>query len=92
MYRLDYSDIAEIFKVLGHPVRLRIIDELSESDKTVSQLQHLIGVSQALLSQHLTVLRHSKIIKSVRKGNTVYYSIIDPIIIEILKIIFQNKT
>ncbi len=92
MYRSDYSDIAEIFKVLGHPVRLRIIDELSESDKTVSQLQNLIGVSQALLSQHLTVLRHSKIIKSVRKGNTVYYSIINPMVVEILKIIFQNKT
>jgi ArsR family transcriptional regulator len=92
MYGLDYSDIAEIFKVLGHPVRLRIIDELSESDKTVSQLQHLIGVSQALLSQHLTVLRHSKIIKSIRKGNTVYYSITNPVVVAILKLISQNKT
>lgn len=86
-----FSDIAEVFKVMGHPLRLRIINELSGSDKTVSQLQHLIGVPQAMLSQHLTVLRHSKIIKSVRKGHMVYYSITNPVVVEILKLILKNK-
>jgi ArsR family transcriptional regulator len=87
----DYVNIAEILKVLGHPIRLKIISELIDSDKTVSQIWRAVGLSQALVSQHLAVLRHNGIIKSVRKGNTVYYSIINPIAIEILKLIQKQN-
>lgn len=88
---LDYTQMAETLKVLGHPVRLRIISELIGSDKTVSELWHSVGLPQSLVSQHLSILRHSGIIKSVRKGKTVHYSILNPIAIKILKLI-QNKT
>jgi len=91
MFRANYSDIAEILRILGHPVRLGIVGELIESDKTVSQLQDTLGISQAVVSQHLAVLRHSKIIKSVRKGHTVYYSIINPTVVEILKLIQKQN-
>ncbi|MDW8108561.1 MAG: metalloregulator ArsR/SmtB family transcription factor [Candidatus Kryptonium sp.] len=87
----EFSKVAEMLRVIGHPVRLKIISELIESEKTVSELWHLIGQSQSLVSQHLAVLRHSGIIKSVRRGNTVYYSVINPTVIKILKLI-QKQT
>ncbi|MFN3134140.1 MAG: ArsR/SmtB family transcription factor [Candidatus Kryptonium sp.] len=83
----DYTQMAETLKVLGHPVRLRIINELIGSDKTVSELWHSVGLPQSLVSQHLSVLRHSGIIKSVRKGRSVYYSVANPIAIRILNLI-----
>ncbi len=87
----DYVYIADILKALGHPIRLKIISELMDSDKTVSQIWKSVGLSQALVSQHLAVLRHNGIIKSVRKGNTVYYSIVNPVAIEILKLIQKQN-
>lgn len=86
----EFSQIAEVLKILGHPTRLRIISELIDSDKTVSELWHLVGVSQSLVSQHLAVLRRSGIIKSVRRGNTVYYSVTNPFVVKILKLT-KNK-
>lgn len=83
--------MAETLKVLGHPVRLRIISELIGSDKTVSELWHSVGLPQSLVSQHLSILRHSGIIKSVRKGRLVYYSVVSPIAVRILNLIQKQK-
>ncbi|CUS77411.1 ArsR family transcriptional regulator [Candidatus Kryptonium thompsonii] len=87
----DYTQMAETLKVLGHPVRLRIISELIGSDKTVSELWHSVGLPQSLVSQHLSILRHSGIIKSVRKGRLVYYSVVSPIAVRILNLIQKQK-
>ncbi len=87
----DYTQMAETLKVLGHPVRLRIINELISSDKTVSELWHSVGLPQSLVSQHLSILRHSGIIKSVRKGRLVYYSVVSPIAVRILNLIQKQK-
>ncbi|CUS76638.1 ArsR family transcriptional regulator [Candidatus Kryptobacter tengchongensis] len=86
----EFSQIAEILRILGNPTRLKIISELIDSDKTVSELWHLVGISQSLVSQHLAVLRRSGIIKSVRRGNTVYYSVANPLVVKILKLT-KNK-
>ncbi len=87
----DYAQITEMLKVLCHPVRLKIIDELKGSAKTVSELGRSVKLPQSLVSQHLSILRHSGIIKGVREGRKVRYSILNPIAIKILKLI-QNKT
>jgi len=87
----DYTQMAETLKVLGHPVRLRIISELIGSDKTVSELWHSVGLPQSLVSQHLSILRHSGVIKSVRKGRLVYYSVVSPIAVRILNLIQKQK-
>jgi ArsR family transcriptional regulator len=88
---IDLNGFVDMFKALGHPIRLRIILELMESDKSVSELWHVLGVSQTLVSQHLAVLRHSGIIKSFRRGNTVYYSVLNPIVVEIFKLIQKQN-
>lgn len=64
---------AALFKALGHPLRLAILDALRDGEKTVTQLQELTGGEQASISQHLKVLRTQHIVTSRRQGTLIYY-------------------
>jgi ArsR family transcriptional regulator len=84
---------AEFFKALAHPLRIRILELLSEGDKNVNELQHLIGSEGSAVSQQLTVLRSKNIVSGTKDGNKVVYSLKDPMIIELLAVarqIFNN--
>ena len=64
---------AALFRALGHPLRLAILDSLRDGEKTVTQLQDLTGGEQAGISQHLKVLRHQHLVTSRRQGTLTYY-------------------
>ncbi|AST90103.1 transcriptional regulator [Sutcliffiella cohnii] len=84
---------AEFFKALAHPLRIRILELLSEGDKNVNELQSIIGSQGSVVSQQLTVLRAKNIVVGVKEGNRVVYSLKDPMIIELLDVarqIFNN--
>jgi DNA-binding transcriptional ArsR family regulator len=84
---------AEFFKALAHPLRIRILELLSEGDKSVNELQSLIGSEGSAVSQQLTVLRSKNIVSGTKDGNKVVYSLKDPMIIELLAVarhIFNN--
>jgi DNA-binding transcriptional ArsR family regulator len=84
---------AEFFKALAHPLRIRILELLSEGDKNVNELQSLIGSEGSAVSQQLTVLRSKNIVSGTKDGNKVVYSLKDPMIIELLAVarhIFNN--
>jgi len=66
-----------ICKMLSNPTRLEILHELREGEKTVSELCLATGARQANISQHLALMRHSKIVTERREGNAVYYRIAD---------------
>ena len=53
---------ANLLKMLGHPVRLALIEELSKAPKCVTDIQDLLDVRQANVSQHLAVLREAEIV------------------------------
>ena len=65
----------ELLKVMANEWRLIILCQLSEGDKTVSELQGLLSLSQSALSQHLAVLRREKIVKATKHGQSVTYSL-----------------
>ncbi len=69
---------AELFKALGHPVRIRTLELLREGDQPVSALLEAIGVEASHLSQHLAVLRRAGVVDKSRRGNTVTYTLVDP--------------
>ncbi len=71
--KLDY--IAPILKTLSHPLRLKIINILEEGEKAVFEIVELIGVSQALTSHQLSIMKSAGIVKQRREKNYVYYSI-----------------
>ncbi len=69
---------ADLFKALGHPVRIRTLELLRVGDQTVSALLEEIGVEASHLSQHLAVLRRVGVVAKSRRGNTVTYRLVDP--------------
>lgn len=72
--------IAERFRVLGEPMRIRLLEAMLDGEKSVRELQQLTGASQQNVSQHLGVLHRARIIGRRKEGNFSYYSIADPIV------------
>jgi DNA-binding transcriptional ArsR family regulator len=73
---------AELCKALSDPNRLRIISELRNSERTVTELIDALGLKQSNTSQHLGVLRRIGVITYRREGNTVLYRLANPVIAE----------
>lgn len=82
-----YSEIAEILKVLAHPVRLCIVKGLLESGGcTVTRIQSCIGAPQSTISQHMQKLRTAGIIEGTRNGTEICYRLCNEKAAEIIKI------
>ncbi len=69
------SHACELLKAMANEWRLMILCQLSEGEKTVSELQSLLGLSQSALSQHLAILRREKIVRSKKHAQSVTYSL-----------------
>ncbi len=75
------QDYAKKLKVLGHPVRLRLLCMIArQQDPCVSELWVCVDQPQPVVSQHLAVLKEKGIVKSEVQGNRRIYSIIDPFV------------
>ncbi|MEU3981417.1 metalloregulator ArsR/SmtB family transcription factor [Streptomyces sp. NPDC026672] len=70
-----YQAKAEFFRMLGHPVRIRVLELLQDGPKPVRDLLTAIEVEPAGLSQQLAVLRRSGIVTATREGSTVVYEL-----------------
>ncbi len=81
------EEISEIFKSLGHPDRLKIIDGLIRNECNVGEIQKKLCLPQSTISQHLKILKNKKIIKERKKGNQRCYRVIDRRVVKILKIL-----
>jgi DNA-binding transcriptional ArsR family regulator len=77
---------AELFKALGHPARIRVLEVLSEGDRSVGQIQPLVGIELSHLSQQLAVLRRAGLVTARKDGSTVFYAIKDPAVVELLAV------
>jgi len=77
-------EAAEMVRVLGHPVRLRIVELLEAGEQTVTQLQEGLEAPQALVSQQLARMRAAGIVAGRRGGSNVWYSIADPRVVRML--------
>jgi ArsR family transcriptional regulator len=77
---------AEFFKTLGHPMRIRVLELLSERDHSVGEMLVETGVEASNLSQQLGVLRRSGLVTARREASTVYYSLASPQVAELLAV------
>ncbi len=69
------NSFAKLFKALGDPTRVMILDLLREKDMTPSELLARMDISQPTLSHHLDVLKRAELVESVREGQFIRYSI-----------------
>lgn len=84
---------ADFFKALSHPMRIRILEVLSDGDKNVNELQSILGSEGSAVSQQLSVLRNKNVVYGRKEGTTVIYSLRDPLIKDLLAVakkIFDN--
>jgi ArsR family transcriptional regulator len=75
----QFSTEAEVLKVLGHPIRLKIVAGLCTRECNVKHIWECLGLPQATVSQHLALLKHKGIIEGKRDGVEVHYSVISPL-------------
>ncbi len=87
---------AALCQTLANPVRLRILNALGERELTVNAIAEQLGVPQANVSQHLSVLRERGVVSARREGVRIYYSIASPKIIKacdlIREVLFEQMT
>jgi len=81
----DYEGLAEVFKALGHPVRLALLARILDGEYCVQDLGEQINTSQPSTSQHLAVLRACGLVVPQRRGKRVCYRAADPGIEEVLR-------
>ena len=83
--------VAETLKSVSHPARLRIIEILEEGERSVTEIQDGLGITQSLTSQHLSTMRMRGVLKSRKNGNMVYYSIANRDVVKVIHCIRSSK-
>ena len=73
---------AKVLKALAHPTRLFIVEELSKGERCVHDLTDEIGADMSTVSKHLSVLRNHDILADRREGNSVYYRLLTPCVLD----------
>jgi len=75
--------IAERFRILGEPIRIRILQALEGGEMNVTELVEAVGSSQPNVSKHLRILQESGLVGRRQEGNSVYYAIADRSVIDL---------
>jgi DNA-binding transcriptional ArsR family regulator len=73
----DVTDLAETFRALGDPTRVRILDALSHGELCVCDLAALVGMSQSAVSHQLRLLRNLRLVRPRRDGRMIFYALDD---------------
>jgi len=88
MYNKLFALEEDVFKVIANQKRLEIIQLLRGRELNVSQMVEMLGLRQANLSQHLTLLRQHKLVTVNKKGREVYYKLADDNIAKAVQLIY----
>lgn len=79
--------VARRFKVLGEPQRLRILQALEAGPKTVTQLVAALEANQPNVSRHLQALFDAGLVERCRAGNSIVYSVLDPVVFRLCNLV-----
>lgn len=71
-----YEQRAAVFKALGHPARLRMVQALSEGERCVCELTEMADMDMSTVSKHLSVLRQAGVVASRKQGTSVHYRLV----------------
>jgi rhodanese-related sulfurtransferase/DNA-binding transcriptional ArsR family regulator len=82
-----YAQFARIGKAVANPKRLELLDLLAQSERTVEALAHEAGLSVASTSQHLQVLRASRLVEATKNGLYTIYRLADPLVFDLMQVV-----
>lgn len=77
----------ELFRVIAHPIRMRILNELLRGPQCVNDIVDFLEISQSNVSQHLALLRQTGAVDFLSDGRTKWYYVVDPMIPDIIEIL-----
>lgn len=87
--QINAVDAASFLKALSHSGRLLIMCHLASGEKSVNELESLIGIRQAAVSQQLARLRHEGMVSSRRQGKLIFYSLADERVRKLVGVVNQ---
>ena len=86
----NLASVATRFRILGVPLRLQILNELADGERTVTALVEATGSTQPNVSKHLSTLLAHRLVKREQRGNSAYYSVSDPAVFKLCEIVCGN--
>lgn len=86
----DYKKMSAFFKALGNPTRLKILMEIMKREKCVGDVEKIVRISQATISQHLAVLKECGIVECRKDGNMRCYSLRQPALVKNILNLFEG--
>ena len=81
----DVRSVAETFRMLGDPTRVKILDALGGGELCVNDLAARVGISESAVSHQLRLLRTMRLVRARREGRLAFYAVDDHHILELLK-------
>ena len=81
---------SNLMKVMANSDRLLLLCQITQQEKSVSELEHLTGIKQPSLSQQLSVLRESKLVSTRRDGKNIYYLLASASAIKVMQVLYQE--
>ena len=77
---------ADLFRALGHPLRIRILELLIVRARTVQELQEILAIDQPAVSQHLAALRARNLVAARKEGTLAYYTVRSTAVADLLRV------
>lgn len=90
LFDQNAAQATRLMKTLAHEGRLRILCHLATGEKSVGELEYILKMRQASVSQLLARLREDKAVVTRRSGKTIYYSLADPTVSEIISVLYAR--
>ena len=82
--------VARRFRMLGEPLRLRILQVLEQGERSVGEIVATLNATQPNISKHLQALYDAGLLGRRREGNSIYYSIADPVVMKLCELVCRG--
>lgn len=86
----EYQDLSLLFKMFSDKTRLKILVSLVNASLSVNALAELLDMSQSAISHQLTTLKQMRLVRYLKKGKQVYYSLADEHVVSIIKMAYEH--
>lgn len=88
--RNSAQEACALLKALSNPDRLMLLCEIAQGERTVTELQEGLGITQPTLSQQLAVLRAQALVDTRREGKNIFYQLASPQAMAVMQVLYQQ--